>query len=129
LSVALAPRLGILGVAIGTLIPALLVGGLVLPRFLSRDLALAPGALRRALIPAVGLYLAVAVTQWAMHTVVPDTSYAWLAVRTLLTVPPAMLAGLVLFPEQERAWLRTELGRLTGLPVRVAGLPQPRQAR
>ena len=40
LSVVLAPRLGIVGVAVGTLIPALLVGGPILPNYLCRKLGI-----------------------------------------------------------------------------------------
>jgi O-antigen/teichoic acid export membrane protein len=115
LSVAFAPRFGILGVAIGTLIPAATVSCFVLPPYLWKRLGVAPMAALRGIAPSVVLLVVLVGTQVALGLVVADSSYLRLAARVGLTMPIALLVFALMFPEEERRWLRGELAKAVGL--------------
>jgi len=105
LSVALAPRFGILGVAVGTLIPACAVSCFVLPPHLWRHLRLPVGEAVGALVPAAVLLVVVLGTQWLLGLVFGEASYLALAARVAAAVLPACAVFSVLFPMDDRRWV------------------------
>ncbi len=117
LSLFLAPRLGITGVALGTLIPAAIIGCFVLAPFLWKKLEVPASAIRRILVPSAVLLLVTCVVQWVLGRLAGDTSYAMLAAKTALTVPPAAAVAWLLFPAEDRAWLASGLRTLWRLSL------------
>lgn len=104
LSVFLAPRMGIVGVAIGTLIPAAVVSCFVLPPYLWRRLRLSLVSGWSGLVPAVVVFVGTLCLQWLLQTAVGDSSYVRLAARVVLTLPPSGLIFVLLFPQDDRRW-------------------------
>jgi O-antigen/teichoic acid export membrane protein len=119
LSVMLASRLGIVGVALGTLIPAATVSCFVLPPYLWRRLGIPVRAALAGIAPSVLLLATVSGTQWALGLVVGATSYLHLAARVVLTMPVALGIFRMTFPADERHWVENELRRLVSSPPRA----------
>ena len=112
LSVFLAPRLGLVGVALGTLIPAVIVGTVVLPPYLWRNIGMPARTAARALAPAVVLLVVTTATLLALSTTLATSSYAWLVVHTLATTPGLALVFVLMFPPEDRDWLAGQFRRL-----------------
>ena len=103
LSIFLAPRFGIAGVAVATAIPACLVSCIVLPVYMCRRLELRPRQLlREGLWPGTLLIIAVIITQWALGLAMPVHSYWVLFVRGAATLPVVLVTGLMTFPLHEK---------------------------
>lgn len=113
LSIWLAPRLGIMGVALATAVPALFMSAVVLPPYLCRRLEL---PLRRYLVAGVlpgGLmFVANAVVLYLAGLVITGDTYPAIVARTAISVPVALIVFLVTFPAEER---RAVQGRLHSL--------------
>lgn len=103
LSLWLAPRIGIVGVAVATVVPALLVSSVVLPPYLCRRLEL---RLRTLYVTSVlpGL-VAAALTlalYWLSGLVIHAESYVAIAARAALTLPVPLGVFAAALPVHER---------------------------
>jgi O-antigen/teichoic acid export membrane protein len=114
LSVWLAPRLGLNGVAIATLIPALFVSVGLLPPYLCRKLEVPVRTfVLQSVVPGVLMLLATLLTQWMLSQLIDAATYPVIALRALTTLPIAALLFAVTFPsEQQLAIRRLLLWRL-----------------
>ena len=102
LSITMAKRFGISGVALATLIPAG-VSFAVLPRRLARTLSVpARTWIRSAMLPAAMMGIAVSASQWLMGLWIDPSSFALLALLTIATLPGAILVTLVTASREER---------------------------
>jgi O-antigen/teichoic acid export membrane protein len=103
LSLWLAKWWGITGVAVATIVPAMLVSALILPPYLCRRLQI---SLRTLLVTSVMpgiVMLAVELTgQWLMALLIPAETYAAILVRALVSVPIAFALFSVTFPGDQR---------------------------
>jgi O-antigen/teichoic acid export membrane protein len=112
LSIPMARRFGISGVALATLIPACL-SFLLLPRLLARPLSVSPAAwVRAAMAPAVALAIAVSASQGFLSVWIDPNSLVGLFLRTLGTVPGAVVAVLATASPEERSAILARLGRI-----------------
>jgi O-antigen/teichoic acid export membrane protein len=123
LSLFLASRLGILGVAIGTLIPAVIMGVLVLPPYLWGKLELRAREVCRALVPSLAVLVVTSASLWGLRFAIGDSSYILLVTKTLVTVPGMALVFLGLFPPDDRAWLVGKIRRVRAAVSRNAASP------
>ena len=111
LSIVLAHRFGIEGVAAATLMPACL-SFVLLSGVLPRRLNVATSTwVRSAMVPALTLAVCVSVCQWLMAGSMASPSFAALVLRTIGTVPAAAAVILASASRDERralwSWLRT----------------------
>lgn len=107
LSIWLAPRLGLAGVALATAVPALFVGTIVLTPYLCRKLALPFRTYFVAsILPGGLMFVATSVVLYLSGLVITADSYPAIALRTALSVPVAVLVFLVTFPAEERRAVR-----------------------
>lgn len=117
LSVWLAPRLGITGVALATALPAVCLSAIVLPPYLCRRLGLPIRTfLVSAVLPAVIMFVANAIVLDLSGVIVTGESYPAIAGRAILTIPVALLVFHATFPPQDRravAGLLANLRRIT----------------
>ena len=114
LSVMLAPRIGIDGVALATLVPAL-VSVAVLPPYLCRKIAVPLGALvRQSIAPGVLVMTLTAGAEFALGVGLSGESYLTLALRAAVSVPIAAAVVATMFPADDRRvlWHLVSLGRL-----------------
>lgn len=111
LSLFLAPRFGILGVALGTLIPAVIMGAFVLPRYLWLKLELRTEEAVRALVPSCAVLAVTTASLWGLGHAIGNGSYVHLAAKTCLTVPGMALVFFALFPAADRAWVVRQVRR------------------
>ena len=119
LSVLLAPRLGITGVALATLLPVVFISFLTLPPYLSRQVNLPFRAFLAGTLPAgLMLFTLNLLAQFALVAVVPGDSYARLAARALSSLPVAVAVFWLMFPASERERLLRIVSRV--LPARTA---------
>jgi O-antigen/teichoic acid export membrane protein len=103
LTIYLAPRLGITGVAIATAIPAVFVSLAILPVTLCRKLGLPLWALIvRSVIPGLLMLLATWASQALVAGYVTADSYTIIIVRGMMTVPVALAVFFTTFPVEER---------------------------
>ncbi len=105
-SVSLAPRFGIVGVAVGTLIPAILSSAF-LPSYMCRHLGVSLGVYaRQGLQPGVLLLGGIVTTQAALDYVLGPTGFGVLFIRGILTIPVAAVVFTATFPSSDRqiAW-------------------------
>lgn len=115
LSLYLAPRLGLLGVALGTLIPAVIMGTVVLPPYLWRKIHIRWPPVIGGLAPAVAVMGITAGTLGALRHVMPTSSYLWLIAHSLLTVPGLAMVFFGMFPREDRDWLVGQIRRFPAL--------------
>lgn len=127
LSLYLAPRLGILGVALGTLVPATIVGVAVLPPYLMRLLNVRLAEMVEAVRPSLVLLAGVGVLLWALDAVIGDTSYLHLAAKAFITAPLAGLVLVLMFPPEDREWVARRIRTLGTLRARLSALFAPRR--
>ena len=103
LSIWLAPRFGITGVALATALPAVCVSAVFLPPYLCRRLEL---PVRRFLVTAVlpgGLmFVANGVVLYLSGLVITGHSYPAIVARAALSIPVGLLVFFATFPPQER---------------------------
>ena len=97
--------------ALATLIPAFLLGFMIIPRYLSRKLELKPGRLyREALVPSAGLLAILVVLYTVVLANVPGDSFMTIAAKALCSVPVAVLPLLTLFPAEDKRLVLRFLG-------------------
>jgi O-antigen/teichoic acid export membrane protein len=112
LSITMAKRLGITGVALATLLPAC-ISFAVLPGWLARTLSVSAGTwVRSAMLPAAMLGIAVSGAHWLMSFWIDPSSFALLALRTIGTLPGAILVALVTGNREERTDILARLRRI-----------------
>lgn len=114
LSVTLAPRIGIDGVALATLMPAL-VSLAVLPPYLCRKIAVPLGALLwQSIVPGVLMMALTAGAEFALGVGLSGESYLTLALRAAVSVPIAAALVATMFPADDRRvfWRLVSFGRL-----------------
>lgn len=112
LSIWLAPRLGITGVALATALPALFVGFFVLPPYLCRHLGVPIRTFVVAsVLPGALMFVVTSVVLYLSGLVVTSESYPAVVLRTAMSVPIAVLVFLVTFPDEERRAVRGLLQR------------------
>jgi O-antigen/teichoic acid export membrane protein len=102
LSVVLARSIGLTGVALGTMIPALLVGGMILPRYLARRLGVPSREVVGSLLPAIVLFVAVTAVHLALNPLLPNASLSVIVGKGILSVPIAALVAALTFPRADR---------------------------
>ena len=108
LSVVLARRFGIVGVAVGTLIPALLVGGPILPNYLCRKLGIPVRAYAsQVLFPIVLIFAGNWLLLGGLNAAFPRDTYLTLLLKACAAGSLGILIG-VKFAESEQ---RHALGR------------------
>lgn len=124
LSVALARPLGIEGVALGTLVPAVL-GYLLVPRQMCAALDLpVRHYLAATLGPAAALALSISAVQWGLAQRLAADTVLHFAVRAAMSVPPALAMAMLLATDDDRDSAR---GLVTGLLNRVAAVKRVRR--
>ena len=107
LSIWLAPRLGITGVALATAVPALFVGAFVLPPYLCRQLAVPLRTfLVASVLPGALMFVATSVVLYLSGLVITTDTYPAIALRTALSFPIAVVVFLATFPAEERRAVR-----------------------
>lgn len=103
LSIWLAFQLGIVGVALATALPAVLVSAMLIPPFLCRRLELSIATFFMAsILPGVAMLGLTGLSEWGLNHLVEAHSYATLAVEAVATVPLAVVLVFVSFPAHER---------------------------
>jgi O-antigen/teichoic acid export membrane protein len=103
LSITLAPRLGINGVALATALPAIFISLLTLPAYLCRRLGLSVATLLvRSVMPGLAVVASVLGSQVAAAEFVPAQTYLFLAVRAMVSVPAAFVVFLLMFPKVDQ---------------------------
>ena len=103
LSIWLAPRLGIMGVALATAVPALFVSAVVLPPYLCRRLAVPIRTfLVAAVLPGAVMFVVTSVVLYLSGLVITAESYPAIALRAAISIPLALLVLRVTFPAEER---------------------------
>ena len=109
LSLWLAPRLGITGVALATAVPALLVTTVVLPPYVCRllDLPLLT-FIRSSVLPGLAMAVAILSGLWVADRLVPGESYQAIFSRMMFTLPIAAVLFRLTIPmdEQRALWHR-----------------------
>ena len=107
MSIWLAPRLGITGVALATAVPALLVGTLVLPPYLCRQLKVPLRTfLVASVLPGGLMFVGTSAVLYLSGLVITTDSYPAIVLRTALSLPVALLVFLATFPAGERRAIR-----------------------
>ena len=121
LSIWLAPRLGITGVALATALPALLMSAVVLPPYLCRQLEL---PVRRfftaSVVPGGLMFVANAVVLYVSGLVITADTYPAIVARAAISIPVALLVFLATFPAIERRALWDLVVVVRRMALRVA---------
>jgi O-antigen/teichoic acid export membrane protein len=103
LSIWLAPRFGITGVALATAVTALFVGAIVLPPYLCRQLAVPMRTFVAAgVFPGALMFVVTSVVLYLSGLVITAESYPAITLRSAISVPVALLVFLVTFPADDR---------------------------
>lgn len=108
LSLLLARSLGLLGVALGTLLPALLFSFLILPRYICRELSIDfPSLCFSVLLPSLVLVLVLSLFfEFVKRNYAIDSWYALLMCLSM-TIPIPVLVGWVAFSRGDKQWLKS----------------------
>jgi O-antigen/teichoic acid export membrane protein len=115
LSIWWAPRIGIVGVALATAIPTLLVSVMVLPPYLCRRLGVPIRTLFvKSVMPGLLLLAATLAAEWLAGLVMRAESYPVIIGRALITVPFAILILSLTFPldQRQKIWRLLRLARV-----------------
>jgi O-antigen/teichoic acid export membrane protein len=113
LSIWLAPRMGITGVALSTALPALFMSAVVLPQYLCRQLAVPMRTfLVASVLPGGLMFVANAAVLYLSGLLITAGSYPAIVARAAISVPVALLMFLVTFPAEERRAVRELLQSL-----------------
>jgi O-antigen/teichoic acid export membrane protein len=119
LSIWLAPRLGITGVALATALPALLISGIVLPAYLCRQLGVSVRTfLVASVLPGGLMFVANSLVLDFAGLAITADSYPAIAAWAAISIPVALLVFLATFPAQERRALWELLAILRRMPPR-----------
>lgn len=120
LSIWLAPRLGITGVALSTALPAVLVSACILPPYLCRQLGLPVRTfLMSSVMPGAVMFVANAAALTFFGMALRADSYPALAAWALLSVAVALLVFVATFPTRERRAFRELLAIVRRMPPRL----------
>ncbi len=112
LSVVLGRAYGLIGVAVATVVPALLLSVVALPAYLCRLLELPMmTAFRRIAVPALVLAFALALLHTFVTPALGSTSFFRLGLRFLCSVPVSACVLIVLLTPEEKTRLLTFLTR------------------
>jgi O-antigen/teichoic acid export membrane protein len=112
LSVALASVLGILGVAVATAIPAVLISGTILPIYVARQVGASLRSLfRRVALPVLAFAIVLLSGQVLVSLVIVGTSYWTIAGRFILGAIVAAVAAWIVVSDSERRVVRVVVGR------------------
>jgi O-antigen/teichoic acid export membrane protein len=102
LSIVLAQRIGLTGVALATALPACLVGMLLAPRYMLPKLGVSAAEFGRGIVaPAAALAITTVATQALISVWLDFDSYALLMLRVAASVLTAIPAAMWLFPREE----------------------------
>jgi len=103
LSIWLAPRLGITGVALATALPALFISAVVLPPYLCRQLGVPTRTfLAVSILPGALMFVANSAVLYLSGLIITADSYPAIVVRAAVSAPVALLVFLATFPPEER---------------------------
>jgi O-antigen/teichoic acid export membrane protein len=103
LSIWLAPRFGIAGVALATALPAVCISATVLPPYLCRKLGVPIRTfIAASVLPGGVMFVANAVVLYLSGLVITGESYPAIGARALISLPVALLVFLGTFPAPER---------------------------
>jgi O-antigen/teichoic acid export membrane protein len=103
MSIWLAPRLGIMGVALATALPALFISAVVLPPFLCRQLGVPIRTfIVASVLPGGLMFVANTIVLYASGLVITAESYPAIVLRAVISLPVALLMFLATFPAAER---------------------------
>ena len=95
LSLVLVRYMGIMGVAIGTLIPIVIARGVVQPLYLLREFKLSPLALlRESALGSGTVIVLLGVGSWSLRQVLPATNWGMFFLKVAIIAVPSGLAGL-----------------------------------
>ena len=126
LSIWLAPRLGITGVALATALPAVFVSAVILPPYLCRHLGVPLRTLLvESVLPGALMFAGTAVILYLSGLVITADSYPAIALRTAISIPVALVVFLVTFPPEERQAARgllqsvQDFGKAVGTRSRI----------
>jgi O-antigen/teichoic acid export membrane protein len=115
LSIWLAPRMGVNGVALATVIPAFAISGAILPAYLGRHLNVPlPTLIGTGFAPGVLMMVVTGATLWASGMAIDSTSYAGILGRALTSVPAAAVAVVLGFPRGELQVIAGAFGSARG---------------
>ena len=121
LSILLAPRLGLFGVALATAGPAVLISGLILPRFACRRLGIRLSTFAAsAVLPGLVVLVGTLLCQFAIAQVFTGATYVSVVLRVVASAPVGATLGLWLLPRAQRVYLldAVGLGRLSSVRLR-----------
>jgi O-antigen/teichoic acid export membrane protein len=122
LSITMAKWFGISGVALATFIPACLSFAF-LPRLLARRLSVPMTTwIRTAIMPAAALAMVVSASQWLSSLFIDASSFAALLLRTVITLPGAIVVVFAAVSPDERTAILTRLRRIARI-VASGGVP------
>jgi O-antigen/teichoic acid export membrane protein len=103
LSLWLAPRLGLVGVAVATVVPALLLSGMVLPPYLCKRLELPLRSLyTTSVLPGLAVMGLTLAFHWLTGQVTHAESYLVIGARAAASVPIAAAVFAAALPSDER---------------------------
>lgn len=103
LSIWLAPWLGLTGVALATVLPAVFVSAVVLPPYLCRQLGLPVRTfLAASVFPGALMFVANAAMLYASGLLIAVDSYPAIFARVAFSVPVGLAVFLLTFPADER---------------------------
>jgi O-antigen/teichoic acid export membrane protein len=103
LSVLLARRWGIAGVAFATAVPAMCGSVLLVPAYVARRVGVPLRTLvRGAVAPTGGLVVALVAVHWTLRALFPANAYWLLGAKGTATVPVALAVAFLTFPADER---------------------------
>ena len=113
LSIWLAPRLGITGVALATALPAVFMSAIVLPPYLCRHLQVPMRTfLVESVLPGGLMFVATSTVLFLSGLIITAESYPAIAARAALSIPVAWLVLVLTFPPEERRTARQLLQSL-----------------
>jgi O-antigen/teichoic acid export membrane protein len=103
LSIWLAPRLGIMGVALATALPAVFMSAVVLPPYLCRRLGVPLRTfVAAAVLPGAVMFIANGVVLYLSGMILTADTYPVIVTRGLLSIPVALFVFLATFPSNDR---------------------------
>jgi O-antigen/teichoic acid export membrane protein len=122
LSIALAPRFGITGVAAATAIPAVLMSGIMLPVYVARQVGVPLRPLLGHVVMPVGIFMAViTAAQVLVRLVISVGSFLGLAERFLVCALIAAVTGWMVASDSERRFVRIFMERRRRGLLNMAG--------
>ena len=107
LSIWLAPRLGLAGVALATALPAVFVSGMILPSYMCRHLGVPIRTfIAASIFPGALMFIANSTVLYLSGLVIASETYPGIIARAMISIPVAVLVFLATFPAHERRLIR-----------------------